>query len=172
MKNKSLASKLIGWSYIKGSLLETKNLLSTEKKENYIVETFDEALERLDITSDEEIYYAMKKNYRGRMFSSYVMITASLLVLAQLVYNLTFHLGNLNIISVLVQSLAFTALLLMGIHDSFRCYQIRVRELGGLGRYFKSLKNIYPTRFSKIEWLNAISPERKLDEEMGDVAEQ
>lgn len=156
-KNKNLASKLIGWSYIKGSLVETKNLLKSERKENYLVETFDEALERLDITSDDEIHLAMSRNYKGRMISSYIMITASILVLAQLIYNITVHTSNISYISILIQFLAFTALFLMGSYDSFRCYQIRVRKLGGLNEYVKSIKNLYPTRFSKIQWINDLA---------------
>ena len=40
--------------------------------------------------------------------------------------------------------------------DSFRCFQISRRELGGLKEFYKNPINLFPKRFSKIEWLNEI----------------
>ena len=155
-KKKGLFNKLVGWSYIKSSLSEATNLIKSERKTDYIVESFDEALERLGITTDDEIYEKMKKNYNGRRISSIIMLSVSIMVFIQLIYNITFNFNTVGYISILIQTLAFTALFLIGLYDSFRCYQIRVRKLGGLNIFLKSIKNIYPISFNKIDWLEKI----------------
>lgn len=163
-KNKNLVSRLFGFSYIKGSLNETKNLIKSESKDKYLVETFEDALERHNLITDSEIYAHLKTNYNNRRVTSIIMIIASFAVIGQLIYNTILHPSNASYLSTLIQILAFTALFLIGIYESFRCYQIRVKKLGGLASFFKSFKNIYPSSFYKIEWLRVLNQDN-LDEE-------
>lgn len=166
-KNKGLINKLIGWSYIKDSLVQTKKMLTAEKKENYIIETFDEALVRQNLTTDEDIYSTLKKNYQGRKTSSLVTLFFSGLVflnLTRLIYSneisgafISIDKGTIGILTIIIYSLASLALFLMSSLDSFRCFQISRRELGGIKEFYKNPINFFPKRFSKIEWLDEIN---------------
>lgn len=140
--------KLAGLSTIKMSFEHTKDMLKSATAKNpndRINETFDEALERHGIPVNERAGHIIKI-YKNMRVSFLIMFAAIIgFVLIGVLNNLIQ--GRL-VPALLYASLTF-AFLMVAANNSFRCYQMRKKELGGLSNWLRSPKEWFPTSLQK-----------------------
>lgn len=140
--------KLAGISTIKMSFEHTKDMLKSATAKNpndRINETFDEALERHGIPVNERDGH-ISKIYKNMKVSFLIMFAAIVGFICVGIINNLIH-GNF-IPALLYTSLTF-AFITVAANNSFRCYQMRKKELGGLSNWLKSPKEWFPTSLNK-----------------------
>ncbi len=141
-------SKLVGLRTIKLGFSQTVDLLKELKTRNnneYITETFDEALERHGIPEEKREFHLINV-YKNLKISFIILFFAAILFLFLGVFR-NIYLGNI-LASVAYISLIFAFLSVMA-NNSFRCYQIRNKKLGGLSLWLKNYKEWFPISLSK-----------------------
>ena len=138
MKNKKGFGFMFGIGSVKNSLSMIKEAISNEKK-NYqkdsIPETFEEALDRLDIREEEREEYLKDKYNKIRLSSHINYIFSILLVIAFFIISFDKEKFYLVDFFPLLFSLYF---LMQGFISAFRCYQIELRELVPLHNFLKN----------------------------------
>ena len=135
--------KLAGISTIKMSFEHTRDMLKSATAKNpndRINETFDEALERHGIPVNEREGHIIKI-YKNMKLSFLIMLVAIIGFISIGVVKNLIH-GNM-IPALLYASLTF-AFLTVAANNSFRCYQMRQKELGGLSNWLRSPKEWFP----------------------------
>jgi hypothetical protein len=140
--------KLAGISTIKMSFEHTRDMLKSATAKNpndRINETFDEALERHGIPVNEREGHIIKI-YKNMKLSFLIMFAAIIGFICIGVINNLIH-GNI-IPALLYASLTF-AFITVAANNSFRCYQMRKKELGGLSNWLRSPKEWYPVALKK-----------------------
>ena len=140
--------KLAGISTIKMSFEHTKDMLKSATATNpndRITETFDEALERHGIPVNEREGHIIKI-YKNMKLSFLIMLVAIIGFISIGVVKNLIH-GNM-IPALLYASLTF-AFLTVAANNSFRCYQMRQKELGGLSNWLRSPKEWFPVSLKK-----------------------
>lgn len=140
--------KLAGISTIKMSFEHTKDMLKSATAKNpndRINETFDEALERHGVPVNEREGHIIKI-YKNMKLSFLIMLAAIIGFIFVGVINNLMH-GNI-IPAFLYASLTF-AFLTVAANNSFRCYQMRKKELGGLSNWLRSPKEWFPVSLKK-----------------------
>lgn len=152
-KKHGLLYKLAGAGTIKMGFEHTKDMLKSLKSEsennNYISETYDEALDRLGIPVEKRDSHVISI-YQNLKISFIILSTAAIaFICSGFIYNLI--LGNiLPSLLYLCVSLAFLS---VAMNNSFRCFQIRRKQLGGLKEWAKQPKEWYPIALKKA-WNN------------------
>jgi len=145
---KSLLKRLSSIDDIKANFVFTRDLLKNKSKvskKERIKEDFNSALRRLSIMPENEeshltkVYSKLKVTFFSYFISS---ICVSILTTYQIIEGI--NLGYLYYASYLIGA----ALLMKSFESSFRCYQIRIRELGGLSNFFKKPKEWYPVKYN------------------------
>jgi len=126
-----------------------KNLKESRKKE-YIIETFEEALNRLGINKDKE-QEQLEFVYKNFKFKTITYFLFSLFAFLLNTFNILN--GNQNILTYGFYFFV-VILLLFSFNSSFRCYQIRKRKLGGLKDFCLSIKEWIPKKYNYKESLN------------------
>lgn len=138
-----LFAKLIGLRTMRLGFSHTKEMLKSlnERDPNlYIKETFEEALDRLEIPLEKRNSHLINI-YKNLKISFLMLLVMSFLFLFIGVIN-NFYNGNL-LAALSYSSLIFAFLSVMA-NNSFRCFQIRHRELGGIKKWLKNYKEWYP----------------------------
>lgn len=147
-KKHGLFYKLAGISTIKMSFEHTRDMLKSATAKNpndRINETFDEALERHGIPVNEREGHVIKI-YKNMKISFVIMLAA---ILCFISIGVIGNLINGNIVpAVLYASLTF-AFVTVAANNSFRCYQMRKKELGGLSNWLRSPKEWFPASLQK-----------------------
>jgi hypothetical protein len=146
-KKKGLLRRLSSFDDIRDNFNITKDLVSSQSKTNKkekIVETFNDALKRFNITDSNEESHLTKtyKSLKVTVISSFV---TSLVVFAITTNNILSS-NNYGFV-IYFFYLAGLAILLQSFKSAFRCYQIRERALGGLSIFFKKPKEWYPKKY-------------------------
>lgn len=153
-RKKSLIRRLSSYDDIKNNFLLTKSLLKREKKEvkkESIKETFSDALLRLGIEPENEEKH-LNKVYKSLKITSIVSLL--LFIVLTFVISYQIFIGNGGIIIYAFYFIALT-IFLKSFESSFRCFQIRKKELLGITNYIKNPKEWYPKHFVyKKEELN------------------
>ena len=140
--------KLAGISTIKMSFEHTRDMLKSATAKNpndRINETFDEALERHGIPVNEREGHIIKI-YKNMKLSFFFILVAIIGFISIGVVKNLIH-GNM-IPALLYASLTF-AFLTVAANNSFRCYQMRQKELGGLSNWLRSPKEWFPVSLKK-----------------------
>ncbi len=154
MKDKKLKKgffrKLSSIDEIKSSVSLSINMfknLKENRKKSYIIETFDEALNRLGISKDKEeehltiVYNNLKNKTLIYLFFS---------IFAFILNTVNMFKGNSNLLIYGFYLFVFI-LLLFAFNSAFRCYQIRKRKLGGLKEFTLSIKEWIPKKYNYKE---------------------
>ena len=146
-KKKGLLRRLSGFDDIKNNFIFTKNIItqkSKKEKKHQIKETFEEALRRHSIKKENEEKHLTKK-YLFQKITFFSYIISSIITSA----SITFQLYQEHSLGLIYYSLYFLslALFIKCIESAFRCYQIRIRKLGGLKNFLKSPKQWYPKKY-------------------------
>lgn len=142
-EKKGLVYKLLGMSTLKMGFEHTKDMLKSathKDPNNYINETFDEAFERLGIPPEKRDQHAI--NVYKTLKISFIIMTTAVLIFLIFGVARNFYYGN-HLSAFLYISLSFAFLSVIA-NNSFRCFQIRRRELGGLKDWFRNPKEWYP----------------------------
>ena len=146
-KKKGLLKRLSSIDDIKNNFILTKNLIKNKSKVSktkHIKETFEEALRRHSIKKEDEekhftgLYYRLKITFFAFLMTSLIVCSFTSF---QLYTNI--DIGYLFYGSYLISA----ALLIKSTEQSFRCYQLRIRTLGGLFVFLKSPKEWYPKKY-------------------------
>lgn len=142
-EKKGLMYKLLGLGTIKMGFTHTMDLIrSTTVRDpnNYINESFDEALERHGIPPEKRTQHLI--NVYKNLKISFVMLSIALIVF--FAFGIVRNIMHDNLLSAfLYLSLSFAFASVVA-NNSFRCFQIRKRELGGLKTWLRSPKEWYP----------------------------
>lgn len=147
-KKHGLFYKLAGISTIKMSFEHTRDMLKSATAKNpndRITETFDEALARHGIPVNEREGHIIKI-YKNMKISFLIMLAAIICFLSVGV------LGNIikgNIVPALLYASLTFAFITVAANNSFRCFQMRKKELGGLSNWLKTPKEWFPTSLQK-----------------------
>lgn len=147
-KKEGLFSKLVGMRTLRMGFDHTKDMLKSLKQKDpnlYIKETFDEALDRLDIPLENREAHLINV-YKNLKLSFIMLLVMSLLFL---VVGVSINFYNGNILAALSYSSLVFAFVSVMANNSFRCYQIRIRELGGVKSWLKNYKEWYPSSLGK-----------------------
>jgi aminoglycoside phosphotransferase family enzyme len=140
--------KLAGISTIKMSFEHTRDMLKSATAKNpndRINETFDEALERHGIPVNEREGHIIKI-YKNMKLSFLIMFAAIILFICLGVVN---NIINGNIIPAFLYASLTFAFITVAANNSFRCYQMRKKELGGLSNWLRSPKEWFPVSLKK-----------------------
>ena len=140
--------KLAGISTIKMSFEHTRDMLKSATAKNpndRINETFDEALERHGIPVNEREGHIIKI-YKNMKLSFLIMFAAIILFICLGVVN---NIINGNIIPAFLYTSLTFAFITVAANNSFRCYQMRKKELGGLSNWLRSPKEWFPVSLKK-----------------------
>lgn len=144
-----LFSKLLGLRTIKMGLDQTGEMLKNLKSKDpnlYIKETLEEALDRHGIAVEDRDSHLINI-YKNLKISFLMLLFMCFLFMFVGVFR-NFYMGNL-LAAIAYLSLIFAFLTVMA-NNSFRCYQIRKRELGGVKEWLKNYKEWYPVSLGKI----------------------
>ena len=144
---KGLFKRLSSIDDIKENFILTKNLLKNKSKENkktYVKESFEQALQRLSIRKDDE-ESKLTSVYNKLKLEFFSYFTSSFLIFLLTTYQIMTmdNVGYIYYASYLIS----TALFIMALGKSLRCYQIRKRELGGLKIFLTKPKEWYPKKY-------------------------
>lgn len=142
-KKEGLLSKLVGMRTLRLGLDQTKEMIGSLNQRDpntYIKESFEEALDRLDIPLEKRDMHLINI-YKNLKISFLMLLVMSLLFFFVGVLS-NFKSGNV-LAALSYSSLIFAFLSVMA-NNSFRCFQIRYRELGGIKKWFKNPKEWYP----------------------------
>lgn len=148
-EKEGLFSKLVGLRTIKMGFEHTGEMLKTLKNKDpnlYIKETFDEALERHGIPVEKREAHLINI-YKNLKISFIMLLFMSVLFFVIGVFR-SFYDGNL-LAGLAYSSLIFAFITVMA-NNSFRCYQIRNKELGGLNNWLRNYKEWYPMSLGKV----------------------
>lgn len=146
-KKKGLLKRLSSIDDIKDNFLFTKSLIKNQSKEvkkKYIKEDFESALRRLSIPKENEeshltsVYYKLKVT-----FFSYAISSIIILFLSAYQSINSPEVGYLYYAAYLIT----VALVIKAVECAFRCYQVRIRMLGGLSKFLTSPKEWYPVKY-------------------------
>lgn len=154
MKNKKVKKgffrKLTSIDEIKSSISFSVGMFSNlkeQRKKEYIVETFDDALQRLGVKKEKEQEH-LEFVYKNLKLKSLIYFSFS--ILTTILNTINILNGNKNIL-VFGFYLFVLILLLFSFNSAFRCYQIRERKLGGLKNFFLSIKEWFPKKYNYKE---------------------
>lgn len=152
-EKKSFLRKLTSIDEIKSSISLSVKMFSNlkeQRKKEYIVETFDEALNRLGIKKDKEEEH-LQKVYNSFKLKTLIYLFFS--IATALLNTMNILTGNKNIVVFGFYTFVLV-LVLFSFNSAFRCYQIRERKLGGLKIFFLSFKEWYPKKYTYKENLS------------------
>jgi hypothetical protein len=148
-EKEGLFSKLVGLRTIKMGFEQTGELvksLSAKDPNLYLKETFDEALERHGIPVEKRDAHLI--NIYKNLKLSFLMLLSMVILFSVIGAGKSFYTGNL-LAGVAYSSLIFAFITVMA-NNSFRCYQIRNKELGGLSNWLRNYKEWYPMSLGKV----------------------
>jgi hypothetical protein len=140
--------KLAGISTIKMSFEHTRDMLKSATSKNpndKINETFDEALDRHGIPVNEREGHVVKI-YKNMKVSFLIMLMA---IIGFICVGIIGNLINGHIVPAFLYASLTFAFVTVAANNSFRCYQMRKRELGGLSTWLRSPKEWFPTSLNK-----------------------
>ena len=146
-KKKGLLRRLSNFDDIRDNFKITKEIINNEKKKNkkeYIKETFEDALNRLNISKEDEADH-LRKVYRGQKLTSLTSFFTSIIVFIITTVRIFSEVDHGYFIYIFY--LVGLALLLKSFECAFRSYQIRVRKLGGLKEFALMPKEWYPKKY-------------------------
>lgn len=152
-KKHGLFYKLAGIGNIKMGFEHTKDMFKTvtdKNPDNYVVESFDEALERgllkLNIPKEKAEQHLINVYGNLKFITLFFGIAAVLLLIIGMIPNL-YH-GK--ILPSLVYLSLCSFFLIYATYHAFRCYQIRYRRLGHLKEWIATPKEWYPVSLKKV----------------------
>ena len=151
-KKRGLFHKALGTNAIKDVFSHTKGMLKDIKpsKKQYIKETFDEAMKRHGVKEVDENKHLLKV-YKNLKVQFLVFTFGQIwLIVFGVISN---FLEGDYFISLTYLFLTF-ALLTLSTQYGLRCYQIREKHLGMLGKFFKSPSQWYPRKITEEKLLN------------------
>lgn len=172
-KKKGLINKLFGFETIKNGASMTRSMLKDIKpnKKNYIKETFSQAMKRAGIPKANENEHLLKiyKNYKIQFLMILIGVLFLLFNGIKILFIKEYSLTNLlSGISFLTIGFALTT---MGMHFSFRTFQIRKKRLGMLGYWLKNPKEWYPKKINQdyLKNIDSFQEENKKHNELDDI---
>ena len=154
-KNKEkhgLFYKLAGMRTMKFGFEHTKDMLKSLKVKNsneYIEESFDEALDRLGIPDENKETHLI--NIYKNMKLSFIILSCAVVLF--IIIGVIVNLIQANYLSAFLYLSITVAFLSVVFNNSFRCFQIRRKQLGGLKEWIKTPKEWYPVSLKKV-WNN------------------
>ncbi len=147
-KKHGLFYKLAGIGTIKSTFEHTQDMLKSATKRDpnqYINESFDEALIRLGIPEDKREQHLV--NVYKNLKISFIMMVSAVIIFC--IFGIINNLIKGNLIPVfLYLSLSF-AFLSVAANNSLRCFQIRKQKLGGLKEWYSSPREWLPSSLPK-----------------------
>lgn len=152
-EKKSFLRKLTSIDEIKSSVILSVKMFSNlkeQRKKEYIIETFEEALIRLGIKKEKEKEH-LEKIYNNFKLKTLIYLFFSIATLLLNTVNILS--GNKNMVVWGFYTFVLV-LVLFAFNSAFRCYQIRERKLGGLKNFFLSFKEWYPKKYNYKENLS------------------
>lgn len=151
-KKKGLVRKAIGFDTLKEGFTLTTDMVKSIKpsKEEYIEETFEEALDRLGIKAENKIDHLLKI-YGQLRVRFLIYLFAQLLLLGWGIYNFAMYSNITTFISTIV---IFLLLTVFNLSNSLRCYQIRVMKLGNIKEWSSNYREWFPKKITKDYWSN------------------
>jgi hypothetical protein len=151
-KNKEkhgLFYKLAGVRTMKFGFEHTKDMLKSLKYRNpndYIDESFDEALDRLGVPEENKAMHLI--NIYKNMKVSFIILGFA--VIFFLCIGVAGNLIKANYLSSFLYLSITVAFLSVIANNSFRCFQIRRKQLGGLKEWASTPKEWYPVALKKV----------------------
>tara|TARA_B100001245_G_C22622824_1_gene307178 strand:+ start:121 stop:567 length:447 start_codon:yes stop_codon:yes gene_type:complete len=138
MKKKKGFGFMFGIDSVKNSLSMIKEAVSNEKNnvhKDSIKETFEEALDRLDIKEEDREEYLKDKHNKIRVSSHINYIFSILLIIGFII--ISFDKKEYFLVDFFPLLFSFY-FLMQGFICAFRCYQIELRELVGLSKFLRN----------------------------------
>ena len=148
-EKKGLMRKALGVESIKGAFTHTVDMVKSTnpKNQEYIKETFQEAMERHGVKKEDQDDYLLKI-YRNLKIQIMVLLVGSIYILYFGVISAFF---DEKYLMGFTYSLITFALFSLMAQYSLRCFQIREKKLGMLKEWFVSPKNWFPRKIKKAD---------------------
>jgi hypothetical protein len=133
---------MLGLSGVKNNFVYAKNIIksSLSRSDNYITETFDEALERIGVDEDD-VEKHLDKVY-SKIRNEYFLF---LLIFALAFLYLIIEFVSFSSLAKLSMPIFMLIIFVMIVEKTFRCYQIRKKELVSFRDFFFSKNSFLVT---------------------------